>query len=453
MSDENAKQGRAYEFVIGQSWAILEESLDTIASIAQRTNEDPEAVAAKLGRPLKNTQSVEMRDGVAVIPVNGPIMRYANWMTQISGATSIQMLATDFTKAIEDPSVKSIVLEVDSPGGTTSGVSEFANMVYEARGKKPIVAYVSDMGASAAYWIASAADQIVVNDTARVGSIGTIITYDKNSNKNVGQIVSSQSPKKSPDITTDEGKAQIQAMVDSLSEVFVSTVARNRNVDPETVLSDFGQGGMFVGKDAVSAGLADKIGSLEGVIADLKKSKASNQSNNGGKITMSVENQTQAITRELILASHPEIAESFRAEGRIQGAENERKRIQAVEEQNMPGHEALIAELKFDGTTSGPEAAVKVLAAEKQKNSNYLQNLKNDAPKPAPVSEAPAVTTSDKPKAAVEDESDEETKARCEENWKNVPSLREEFINVDGYIAFEKANKKGLVRIKSDRYK
>jgi ClpP class serine protease len=173
--------------------------------------------------------------------------------------------------------VKGIILAIDSPGGEVNGTSEFAQMVYDARGKKPIVAYVSDLGCSAAYWIASAADEIVVADTARVGSIGVISAVpDPNAaSAREIQFVSSQSPMKRPDPTTKDGKAEIQRTVDALGEIFVGTVARNRGVSADTVLSDFGRGGVYVGQAAVDAGLADGVGSYESVLADMMQQSGS----------------------------------------------------------------------------------------------------------------------------------------------------------------------------------
>ena len=112
---------RALELAASRPWLMLPEALDTLMAVADRQG-DPEALEARLGRPLDNTRAVSLRDGVAVIPVTGPIMRYANLFTRISGATSTQELATDLQAAIDDPKVRSILLNVDSPGGEANGV-------------------------------------------------------------------------------------------------------------------------------------------------------------------------------------------------------------------------------------------------------------------------------------------------------------------------------------------
>jgi ClpP class serine protease len=270
-------KGAAADWVLAQPWAITEEALGVVLSIAERTNESVEAVEAKLGRPLDNTHETTVRDGVALIPVSGPISRYANIFSQISGATAIDTLARDFRTALDDRSVRAIVLQMDTPGGTVAGVSEFADHVKAARGQgKPIVAYVGSQAASAGYWIASAADRIVADPTATLGSIGVVMGLRKPAAPKDGQaktieFVSSQSPRKRPDPETEAGRAQIQATADDLADVFIDAVASNRGVPRDAVLSDFGQGGSFVGGKAVAAGMADGLGSLESVISSLSR--------------------------------------------------------------------------------------------------------------------------------------------------------------------------------------
>ncbi len=268
---------RVLDFYASKSWAILEPALQEMFEIYKAALErkaldvefDPQAVAAKLGRPLDNARTVTIRDGIAILPVSGPIFRYANLFTEISGATSIEVLATDFRNALEDRAVQAIVLEVNSPGGEVDGTSEFAQHVFEARGEKPIIGYVSHLGASAAYWMASACDEIVCADTACLGSIGVVGAARISKDKNLIEFVSSQSPNKRPDPSTEAGKAQLQKHVDDLAQVFIETVARNRGMSAEDVVTKGGAGGILIGQHAVTAGLADRVGTLEGLISEL----------------------------------------------------------------------------------------------------------------------------------------------------------------------------------------
>lgn len=257
-------------------WAMTQEALQGLLTIAARENLPIEAVEAQLGRPLDNTHNVTYRNGVATIPVEGPIFRRADMFTRVSGATDISTLAQDLKASLDNPSIASILFAIDSPGGEVNGVAEFADMIYAARGRKPIVAYVSDTGASAAYWIASACDEIVAAQTAAIGSIGVVAAVPDPSHRTARTIefVSSQSPDKRPDPTTDRGKAQVQAHVDGLADIFVDTVARNRGVTRTRVLSDFGKGGLLLGQQAVRAGLVDRVGSYEALLDDLASGRA-----------------------------------------------------------------------------------------------------------------------------------------------------------------------------------
>jgi ClpP class serine protease len=177
-------------------------------------------------------ENMTLRDGVATINVTGPLFRYANIFTLISGATAYATLATDLQQALDSTQVRGIILAIDSPGGEVNGSAEFANMVFAVRGKKPIVAYVSGMAASAAYWIASAADEVVVAPTAIVGSIGAVIAISDRTKADEArgirtiEIVSSQSPKKRLSPTSAEGQSEIQLLVDNLAQVFIDADSR-----------------------------------------------------------------------------------------------------------------------------------------------------------------------------------------------------------------------------------
>ncbi|PWG61766.1 S49 family peptidase [Spiribacter halobius] len=256
-------------------WAITEDHLRVILDIASRDNATPEAVAARLGRDLENTYEVEYRDGVAVLSVEGPLFRYANLFTRVSGATSYELLAQDFQAAIDDDQVRAVLLNINSPGGEADGNAEFAEMIYRARGTKPIVAYVGGLGASAAYWIASAADEVIAHETAMLGSIGVRTALVDDSERMAMEglreyvIVSSQSPDKALDPAEASDRARVQQLVDDLAAVFVAKVARNRGVEESVVLEDFGRGDILVGQKAVDAGLADRLGTYEDTVAEL----------------------------------------------------------------------------------------------------------------------------------------------------------------------------------------
>jgi capsid assembly protease len=261
----------AVDLAMARTWAIRPESLQTILAIAQRQTDGPEALAAKLGRPLQNAQNATMRGSVAVVPVVGPVFRYANVFTDVSGATSTELLARDFSAAVENPKVRAIVLSIDSPGGEAAGINELAKLIAAGAKQKPVVAYASGMMASGAYWLASAAGEIVADDTAMLGSVGVVLSAQRrNGDANFIEVVSSQSPAKRADPASPEGRAQIQRLADELAAVFVRAVASNRAVSEAHVLERFGRGGLMLAAAAITAGMADRIGTMEGVIAELE---------------------------------------------------------------------------------------------------------------------------------------------------------------------------------------
>ena len=449
----------ALNAVLSAQWAIDEPYLQAILEIAARENAlTPEAVAAKLGRPLENTRTVSIRDGVAVIPVTGPIFPRANLFTQVSGGTSVEVMARDFHAALDDPAVRAILLDVDSPGGQATGVNELANMIHAARGGKPITAYVSGSAASGAYWIASAADQIVVDATASLGSIGVVAGYRDTSarDEKLGvksvEIVSSQSPNKRPDLSTDEGRKQIQDRVDAIAEVFVTTVARNRSVDPDTVLRDFGGGGILIGAEAVNAGLADQLGSFEGVLADLATRTLGQRK---GDDLMADQNAEPAaiavagIDPERITASF--IAEKFPAVARELGTAGvdaavsealatERSRVAALEEIAFAGNDELLSRAKADGMTV--EAfAIEQAKVHKANQKQYADRIEDDEKAlPAVTNDPGPGTESLSADAPIED--------RATRAWDKDASLRAEFGNsFERYLAFARAEDSGRARI------
>jgi signal peptide peptidase SppA len=276
---------RFLEHSVSQPWCILPERIDELVAVAQRATEaTPEMLEAYHARALERAEQAGVRNGVAILNVDGPLFKRANLFVKFSGATSYEILRRDLQVALDDPKVRSILLIVDSPGGEASGCDELATAIYEARTKKPITAYVSGMAASGGYWIAAAASRIVVSDMAMLGSIGVALGLpDKKADeartgRRTFEFVSSQSPGKRPDPATDEGRTRVQKMVDDLAAVFVEAVAKYRGVTTDAVLKRFGGGGMLIGRAAVKAGMADEVGQLEAVIASMRGGPVPNRS-------------------------------------------------------------------------------------------------------------------------------------------------------------------------------
>ena len=366
---------RAFEAAVSAPWAMMPERLEELLTIAAREHEaTPEALEAYRGTQLARAERATRRGDVAIINVDGPLFRRANLFTEFSGATSYEVLRLDLQTALDDTSVRSIALNVDSPGGEVNGVDELAKAIYAARGIKPITAYVGGMAASGGYWIASAADRIVVSDAALLGSIGVYMAIRDTSQRDEArgerkiEFVSSQSPDKRPDYSSDEGRARIQRTVDQLAEVFIAAVARHRGVDEEQVVAKFGRGGVEVGQAAVDAGMADAIGTFEGVLADLSK--------RGGatRATSTVRAKSMSDDFNITKAEHDSAVAKAREEGKAEGAREgvaafkaRRKEVLALDE--AKGREALAetlieTSLEVDEIKASLAAAPKASASE-----------------------------------------------------------------------------------------
>lgn len=262
-----------------RAWAMQEEALHEMLQLAHRKDIDLAALASKSELDAADYWIPYVEGGVAIVPVKGPLFAEASWFDEMCGATSYSRIEAHLTEARTDPNVRAIVLNKDTPGGEVTGCGELAAYIREIAEEKPVVAYVSGAACSAGYWLGSACSSIVVAPTAIVGCLGVCGTVRdiKKAEEAMGirswEIVSSQTPNKRPDPATDAGMSQMKAMIDSLAEVFLSDVAANRGVTRAEVDERFGKGGVFVGRDAITAGLADEVGSLAQVIRTLQENR------------------------------------------------------------------------------------------------------------------------------------------------------------------------------------
>ncbi len=260
------------DLVQDKLWGLTESKMEEINALVHRhlDGEDP---GASFKSEVKEAEDglVEMKDGmVAVIPVFGTIMKRANLMTRYSGGTSTDKLKQSIAQALDDPQIDGILLNFDSPGGEVKGTKAIAEFIFENRGRKPIVAFADGTMASAAYWIASAADKIIVSDTSMVGSIGVILTHYDTSKRDEmsgvrrtevfsGKYKSAGSDAKPLDAAS---KAYLQELVDKHYEIFVADIAKNRGKTVADVLP-VANGKVFIGSDALDAGLVDELGNME----------------------------------------------------------------------------------------------------------------------------------------------------------------------------------------------
>jgi signal peptide peptidase SppA len=215
-------------------------------------------------------------EGIAVIPVFGTLVRRTVGLEAQSGLTSYASLGQQLADAVADPNVKAILLDVDSPGGEAGGVFDLADQLFAARKAKPIWAVANEEAFSAAYAIAAAASKIYVSRTGGVGSIGVIAVHLDQSQaeadaglKYTAIYAGARKNDLSPhEPLSDPARATLQTEVDRVYEMFVATIARTRGLTTDAVKAT--EAGLFFGADAVAAGLADKLGTFDDALADLR---------------------------------------------------------------------------------------------------------------------------------------------------------------------------------------
>ena len=159
------KTTRTVNAVIREPWAATSEEIEKVWTVVNRCG-DPVALRNRPDRELDNTVATVIRNGTAVISVRGPLIRYSGLFTEISGATSYSRVAKDLGEAVRNPGVQSILLDINSGGGTVDGCKELAGHILEARKSKPVRAYIGGIGCSAAYWLASACETISAAETS-----------------------------------------------------------------------------------------------------------------------------------------------------------------------------------------------------------------------------------------------------------------------------------------------
>lgn len=219
---------------------------------------------------------------IAVVNLSGFITQKPSIMSLLFGGTSTEGLAASIVAAMAEPSVGAVVFNVDSPGGVVFGVPEAAATIRAARGPKPFIAVANPLMASAAYYLASQADEVVSAPSALVGSIGVYVAHADESKAlaaagiDVTEITYGKRKAEETSFhpLTDEARAGIQARVDYYGHLFEADVAKGRRVPVGAVRAKYGEGAVFTADAAKAAGLVDRIATLDEVLAGLAHPQA-----------------------------------------------------------------------------------------------------------------------------------------------------------------------------------
>lgn len=269
-------------YVRSQLWAIDPSKLhDLLAVLAHRASGKAftkAEIEARIGDGGAGP-SVTQGNGVAVIPIRGVIAHRMGSMDDTSGGTSCERISAMLAQVSSDASIGTVVFDIDSPGGTVTGVSELAGKMYETRGRgtQRFIAQVNGLAASAAYWLAAQCDEIVSIPSGTAGSIGVFTAHEDLSAAlekegvkvtliSAGKYKTAGNPLEP---LSDEERAVLQARVDAAYGQFVADVARGRGVTPAAVRGGYGEGRALTAPDALKAGLIDRISTMDQTLGRL----------------------------------------------------------------------------------------------------------------------------------------------------------------------------------------
>jgi signal peptide peptidase SppA len=269
--------------LIGRPWALPADTLALVADII-RTQPIGQAITELQAAFDQYGKERFTRSGsVAVVPILGAITQRSSLMSYFFGGTSIDSLRAALNEAIGDPQTTAVVLDFNSPGGDVAGITELAEEIRALRGAgKPIVGVANTMAASAAYWLISQCDEVIVTPSGVVGSIGVYAIHQDFSRAyeeaGITNTIIKAGPKKIAanefEPLTDDAKSSMQERVDAYYSMFLADVAKGRRVPTSQVASAYGQGDIVLARDALAAGMVDRIATLDATVRRLVGAKA-----------------------------------------------------------------------------------------------------------------------------------------------------------------------------------
>jgi len=306
---------------------------------------------------------------VALVTVEGELVNRGAWVGASSGLTSYEGVMAQLTRAANDPKVTSIILDIDSPGGEAVGAMEFAGFVRKLNAIKPVTAIANGMAASAAYAMASGAGRIVTIPSGIVGSIGVVMLHlDQSARlaeagvKPTLVFAGAHKVDGNPfEALPESVRADLQAEVDGFYQQFVASVAAGRPGLSEAAIRAT-EARVFVGEDAVKAGLADGVSTLDELVAELNRSGARALPTSPRGTLMTEKIYTQAEFDAARTEAHASGHAAGKAEGTAEGRAAALADVAAITGgEEAKGREAQALVFALEGVP--PAAASKALAA------------------------------------------------------------------------------------------
>lgn len=273
-------------------WAILPAKLQEIlaflefkATGADGSISEPEVRAFFDDEERKREPATPPPQSIAVIPIHGVLARRMNMMTRASGGTSLASVSKALRESVASSSVKAIILDIDSPGGEVMGITELHAEILKARRTKPVTAHVSGMAASAAFHLASAAQEITATPSAMLGSVGVIGVHidESKAMEDAGLNVTLKTAGKfKADASglvplSEEGEKELQRRVDEAMSIMIRDIAKGRGMSASAVRKSFGDARVVEAKLALELKMIDKIETFDSALARAGSGKPANE--------------------------------------------------------------------------------------------------------------------------------------------------------------------------------
>jgi signal peptide peptidase SppA len=280
MQTSHLRDAHLLSFALESPWALHPPMLAIIAGIIARHVAGQSATDTDLQAALVNRQNLpqpKSGGGVAIIPIRGVIAPRMNLLSDISGGTSFEQLGQQLDEAAGLKTVSTIVLDIDSPGGNVQGASEFARKIMAVRAKKPVIAQVEHMAASAGYWLAAAATKIVASPSSLIGAIGVYTAHTDISESlkqlgvkrtyfsaGKGKVDGLEGP------LSDDGAARTQSLIDGAYARFAGDVVKGRGkgLTVDQVRNEW-KAYVYSADEALASGMIDEIATRDQTLATL----------------------------------------------------------------------------------------------------------------------------------------------------------------------------------------
>lgn len=264
-------------YMESEAWALHPDKMHEVVAVIEASSNGTLQLNREMWAELERRRTAHLgqRGRVHVMGLHGTISKRVGLLTG-SGGTSTEEFGREFDAAMASEEVATIVVDIDSPGGSVTGVPELADKIYAARGTKRIVGMVNAAAYSAGYWLGSAFDEMIITPSGGVGSIGVYTAHIDQSAANekiglkveyihAGEYKVEGNPNEP---LTDDARSEIQRHVDEVYAEFIDAVARNRGVTAKTVLDTYGKGRTVRAKEALRRGMVDRIATFEEVLRE-----------------------------------------------------------------------------------------------------------------------------------------------------------------------------------------